>query len=78
MPEPVPCSKSSSRQTPAAGTFLDGDNGFESEGNWFLGSRYFDEEKDKHHLGLSEANMLGKAVSGLKEYFEKDVGLDSL
>ena len=62
--QPVAYSKSSSRQTPAAGTSLDGDSGFKSEGDW-----YFDEEKTKRHVGSPEAGLLEEIVSGLKEDF---------
>lgn len=35
---------------------------------------YFDEEKNKRHLGSPEADLLEEVVAGLKEYFEKSVG----
>ena len=35
---------------------------------------YFDEEKNKRHLGSPEADLLEEVVAGLKEYFEKCVG----
>lgn len=35
---------------------------------------YFDEEKNKRHLGSPEADLLEEVIAGLKEYFEKCVG----
>ena len=35
---------------------------------------YFDEEKNKRHLGSPEADLLEEVVAGLKEYFEKCLG----
>lgn len=35
---------------------------------------YFDEEKNKRHLGSPEADLLEEVVAGLKEYFERCVG----
>ena len=35
---------------------------------------YFDEEKNKRHLGSPEADLLEEVVAGLKEYFEKTIG----
>ena len=37
-------------------------------------TNYFDEEKNKRHLGSPEADLLEEVVAGLKEYFEKCVG----
>ena len=35
---------------------------------------YFDEEKNKRHLGSPEADLLEEVIAGLKEYFERCVG----
>ena len=35
---------------------------------------YFDEEKNKRHLGSPEADLLEEVVAGLKEYFERCLG----
>lgn len=37
-------------------------------------TNYFDEEKNKRHLGSAEADLLEEVVAGVKEYFAKCLG----